>query len=66
LTSQSPDDFLTDPHGAFPDAVISSVSRIRRNLHKTTPSVDAFVDALQQCGLKAFSDVLRQNMAGLK
>jgi predicted nucleic acid-binding protein len=66
VTSQSPDDFLTDLHVAFPGAVISSVNRARRNLRKITPSVDAFVDALQQGGLKAFSGVLRQNMAGLK
>jgi hypothetical protein len=66
VISQSPDDFLTDLHGSFPGAAISSVKRARRNLRKTTPSVDAFVDALQQGGLKSFSDVLRQNMAGLK
>lgn len=66
LTSQSPDDFLIDLHRVFPGALISSVKRARLNLSKTTPSVDAFVDALQQGGLKAFSDVLRQNMAGLK
>lgn len=65
VTSQSPDDFLTDLHAAFPDAFISSVKRARHNLRKTTPPVDAFVDALQQGGLKKFSDVLRQNIASL-
>ncbi|OHV79979.1 PIN domain-containing protein [Rhizobium sp. LCM 4573] len=66
VTSQSPDDFLTDLHAAFPDALISSVKRARLNLRKTTPSVDAFVDALQQGGLKTFSEVLRRHLAGLK
>ncbi|SSC64731.1 PIN domain-containing protein [Ciceribacter selenitireducens] len=66
VTSQSPDDFLTDLHAAFPEALVSSVKRARHNLRKTTPSVEAFVDALQQGGLKTFSDVLRRNIAALK
>ncbi|MEI2301250.1 PIN domain-containing protein [Ensifer sp. MJa1] len=66
VTSQAPDDFLSDLHAAFPDALISSVKRARLNLRKTTPSVEAFVDALQQSGLKKFSDVLRRNIIGLK
>lgn len=66
VTSQSPDDFLTNLHAAFPDALISSVKRARLNLRKTTPSVEALVDALQQGGLKKFSDVLRRNIARLK
>lgn len=63
VTSQSPDDFLTDLHAAFPDALISSVKRARHNLRKTTPSVEAFVNAIQQGGLKTFSGVLRRNIA---
>lgn len=66
VTSQSPDDFLTDLHAAFPDALISSAKRARHNLRKTTPSVEAFVDALQQGGLKKFSGLLRRNIAALK
>ena len=62
VTSQSPDDFLIDLHAAFPDALISSVKRARLNLRKTTPSVEAFVDALQQSGLKKFSEVLRHHI----
>jgi predicted nucleic acid-binding protein len=65
VTSHSPDDFLTDLHAAFPDALLSSVKRARHNLRKTTPSVEAFIDALQQSGLKKFSDVLRRNIASL-
>jgi hypothetical protein len=65
VTSQSPDDFLTDLYAAFPDALISSVKRARFNLRKTTPSVEAFVDALEQSRLKKFSDVLRRNIAAL-
>lgn len=48
VTSKSPNDFLIDLHGAFPEALISSVRYARLNLRKTIPSVDAFVDALHQ------------------
>jgi len=65
VTSQSPDDFLTDLYAAFPDALISSAKRARFNLRKTTPSVEAFVNALEQSRLKKFSDVLRRNIAAL-
>ena len=65
VTSQSPDAFLTDLHAAFPDALISSVKRARHNLRKTMPSVDAFIDGLQQSGLKTFPALLRQNIDGL-
>lgn len=65
VTSQSPDDFLTALHAAFPDALISSVKSARRNLRKTTPSVEAFVDALDQGALKKLSDLLRRNIAAL-
>jgi predicted nucleic acid-binding protein len=65
VTSQSPDAFLTDLHAAFPDALISSVKRARHNLRKTMPSVDAFIDGLQQSGLKTFAALLRQNIDGL-
>ena len=66
VTSKSPDDFLADLHTAFPEALISSVRSARHNLRKTIPSVEAFVDALDQGGLKKFSGVLRRNMTGLK
>ncbi|THV20866.1 PIN domain-containing protein [Peteryoungia ipomoeae] len=66
VTSKSPDDFLTDLHAAFPDALISSVRSARHNLRKTIPSVEAFIDALCQGGLKKFSRVLRRNIARLK
>jgi predicted nucleic acid-binding protein len=65
VTSQSPDDFLTDLYAAFPDALISSVKNARRNLRKTAPSAEAFVDALQLSGLKKFSELLRRNIAAL-
>lgn len=65
VTSQSPDAFLTDLHAAFPDALISSVKRARQNLRKTMPSVDMFIDGLQQSGLKTFPALLRQNIGGL-
>lgn len=65
VTSQSPDDLLTGLHAAFPDALISSVKRARLNLRKTTPPIEAFIDALQQSGLKKFSSMLHQNIASL-
>ncbi|GAA4158731.1 PIN domain-containing protein [Shinella granuli] len=65
VTSQSPDDFLTGLHATFPDALISSVKRARHNLRKTMPSVEAFIDGLQQSGLKTFPVLLRQSIDGL-
>lgn len=66
VTSKSPDDFLTDLHAAFPEALISSVKSARHNLRKSILSVEAFVDALHQVGLKKFSGVLSRNITGLK
>ncbi|MDX3977632.1 PIN domain-containing protein [Shinella sp.] len=65
VASQSPDDFLSHLHAAFPDALISSVKRARYNLRKTMPSVEAFIDGLQQSGLKTFPALLRQKIGGL-
>lgn len=53
VTSKSPDDFRTDLHAASPKALVSSVRSARHNLRTTVPSVEAFVDALQQVGLKS-------------
>lgn len=65
VTSQSPDAFLTDLHAAFPDALISSIKRARHNLRKTMPSVETFIDGLQQSGLKTFPALLHRNIDGL-
>jgi hypothetical protein len=62
VTIQSPDAFLTDLHAAFPDALISSVKQARHNLRKTMPSVDTFIDGLQQGGLKTLPALLRQSI----
>ncbi len=66
VISQSPDDFLFDLHAAFPDASIASVASARRNLRKTVPSVEAFLEALEQGGLMKFSAVLRRNISKLR
>jgi predicted nucleic acid-binding protein len=66
ITSQSPDDLLSDLHAASPDALISSVKCARHNLRKTAPSIETFVEALEQGGLKKFSAVLRRNVTKLK
>lgn len=65
VASQSPDDFLIDLHTAFPEAIISSVRRARYNLRKTMPSIEAFIEGLQQGGLKTFPSLLRQNINAL-
>jgi hypothetical protein len=52
VTNQSPDDFLTDLDAVFPDALISSAQRARFNLRKTTPPIEALVNALEQSRLK--------------
>ncbi|RJF86771.1 PIN domain-containing protein [Oleomonas cavernae] len=61
ITSVSPDSFLSGLYATSPDALISSVGNARHNLRKTTPSVEAFVDALDRQGLKAFSALLRRH-----
>ncbi|CUX68018.1 conserved hypothetical protein [Agrobacterium tumefaciens str. Kerr 14] len=66
VISQSPDDFLFELHAAFPDASISSVASARRNLRKTVPTVEAFLEALEQGGLMKFSAVLRRNISKLR
>ncbi|MBW6425883.1 PIN domain-containing protein [Rhizobium sp. XQZ8] len=66
VISQSPDDFLVELHAAFPDALISSVKRARHNLRKTAPSIEMFVEVLEQGGLKKFSGVLCRNITKLK
>lgn len=66
VISQSPDDFLSDLNAAFPDAAISSVASARRNLRKTAPSIEAFVEALEQGGLKKFSAILRRDIGKLR
>tara|TARA_Y100000815_G_scaffold255461_1_gene262350 strand:- start:551 stop:1069 length:519 start_codon:yes stop_codon:yes gene_type:complete len=66
VVSQSPDDFLSDLYAASRYALISSVGCARHNLCRTKPSVEVFLDTLQQGGLKKFSGVLRRNIAALK
>lgn len=66
VTSHSPDDFLAELHSAFPEALLASVKLARLNLRKTMPTVEGFVDTLEQSGLKKFSRILRQNIASLK
>jgi predicted nucleic acid-binding protein len=66
VTSQSPDDFLSELHVALPDALIFSVRRARHNLRKTVPSAETFVEALEQGGLEKLSAVLRRNITKLK
>ena len=66
VISQSPDDFLFELNAAFPDASISSVASARRNLRKTVPTVEAFLEALEQGGLMKFSAVLRRNISKLR
>ncbi|MBW9091642.1 PIN domain-containing protein [Rhizobium wenxiniae] len=66
VISQSPDDFLSDLNAAFPDESISSVASARRNPRKTAPSIEAFVEALEQGGLKNFSAILRRDIGKLR
>jgi len=58
----SPDAFLVDQHARFPDALIDSVARARRNLRTSLPSVDDFIDALARQGLADFVAILRQKV----
>jgi predicted nucleic acid-binding protein len=62
ITGKSPDDFLVDLHIAFPEALLSSARLARLNLRKTTPTIEGFINALQQNGLKKFATLLGQNI----
>ncbi|MBY5413316.1 PIN domain-containing protein [Rhizobium leguminosarum] len=62
ITSKSPDDFLADLHIAFPEALLSSARLARLNLRKTMPTIEGFINALQQNGLKKFATLLGQNI----
>jgi predicted nucleic acid-binding protein len=53
VTSQSPDDFLSELHVAFPDALISSVRRARHNLRKTVPSAERLWRRLSKAGWRS-------------
>lgn len=61
VACRSPDDFLVDLHSTFAGALIDSVERARRNLRKSVPSVEAFVDALERQGLATFCAILRSH-----
>ncbi|MBB4278416.1 drug/metabolite transporter (DMT)-like permease [Rhizobium mongolense] len=50
---------------AIVGALLSSARLARLSLRKTTPTVEGFIDALQQNGLKKFGRMLRQNIASL-
>jgi predicted nucleic acid-binding protein len=65
VSAISPDDFLVTLHSTYRSVLIASVQRARQNLRKTLPSVEAFIDALDARGLKAFSTVLRQRATQL-
>ncbi|WP_026616800.1 PIN domain-containing protein [Ensifer aridi] len=56
----TPDAFLSELHRRFPDALIDSVARARRNLRRSLPSTGDFLDALERQGLTAFVSVLRE------
>jgi hypothetical protein len=56
----SPDDFLVSLSTSFAESLIACVKHARRNLRRTIPTADAFVDALERQGLKAFSAILRR------
>ncbi|WP_455275059.1 PIN domain-containing protein [Rhizobium herbae] len=57
----TPDAFLVELYGQFPEALIDSVARARGNLRKSLPSSEDFVGAVERQGLAAFAAILRQN-----
>jgi predicted nucleic acid-binding protein len=58
----SPDAFLVDLYGLLPEALLDSVVRARKNLRRSLPSVDEFIDALAHQGLADFVTILRRTM----
>jgi len=65
IAAISPDDFLVGLHSTFPSIFMTSISRARQNLRKTTPSITEFIDAMERQGLKKLCSILRQNFKKL-
>lgn len=55
-----PDDFLCELHNADPDLLRASTEAAQANLSRSTPSVAAYLDALDRQGLPQFTRRLRR------
>lgn len=60
ISCLTPDDFLAGLHATHPAELIDSVARARRNLRKSVPTIDAFIEALEHQGLSIFASLLRR------
>jgi hypothetical protein len=59
VTAINPDSFLSNLHEHAPDQVMETIEAARRNLRKTTPSQEGFMEALQRQGLTTLVRRLR-------
>lgn len=65
LVCKDPDTFLTELLMAAPDATIASVANAKRNLQRTTPTVEEFLKALERQGLTRFTRRIHRHVAAL-
>jgi hypothetical protein len=59
LVAENPDDFLTNLYARLPDATIVATANARKNLRKSIPTVEEFIDALAQQSQAKFVGILR-------
>lgn len=60
LACQTPDAFLSRLYAVTPEAMIASLDRARRNLRKSTPTADAFLDAIERQGLVEIAQLVKE------
>ena len=65
LVRKDPDTFLTELLLAAPEATIASVASARRNLRRTMPTVEEFLEALERQGLTRFATQIHRHAATL-
>ena len=65
LTASDPDAFLVNLHYAAPNAFLAAVANARRNLRKTSPTAQGFVEALSRQNLIRVAELLRGHLESL-
>jgi hypothetical protein len=65
LTRQDPDAFLCDLLAAKPEVTVAAAAHARRNLRRSAPTAEAFLEALQRQGLARFTARLQAWLADL-
>ncbi|MGE0006890.1 MAG: PIN domain-containing protein [Parvibaculaceae bacterium] len=65
IVCRRPDEFLLGVHARAPEALIASIANARRNLRRSLPTVEDFIAAVDDQGLRKIAGILRRHGAGL-